>query len=198
MYGQYPVAATSAASPARSRRRFLTQRVFEELTTQVPSEVSALPTSPGEKGSKPAPFLPIFPRKANDSPEASSEFEVETHISDSSELPSSASVVAAMQLEMSGSPTIMSEIQRLQRENLALRSENAELKKKPSATECTALTDCSPAACTQNLRCGAPLRYLVVASPVGRDTSNFELSFDSADAADLRRCRKASVHFNTV
>merc|ERR1719379_2365645 len=118
----------------------------------------------------------MFPRKVNDGPEAGVESEVETHVSDNSELPSSASAVAAQQLELSGSSSIMSEIQRLQQENLALRSENAELRRHPGA-----------GTNEQHLRFGAPLRYLLVASPAGRNAGSFEFSFDPAEAANLRR-----------
>lgn len=176
-----PVAASSAASPVR-RRRFLTQRDFQELKVQAQcsSEVGPQRTPIGGtmavKGFIPAPLLPVYPRKVNDIPEAGAESEVETHVSDCSELPSSASAAAAQQLELSGSSSIMSEIQRLQQENLALRSENDELRRKPQATE----------GWGQNLRCGAPLRYLVVSSPAGRSTGHLELGFDPADAANLR------------
>jgi len=173
----------------------MTERAFQELKMQAPcsSEGTVPPTSPvgivAGAGSTPTPLLPIYSRKGNDNPEAGSEFDVETHISDSSELPSSASAVAARQLESSGSSSIMSEIKRLQQENLALRSENAVLKRSPPAADCNPLTYSNVPTCGQKLRCGAPLRYLVVNSPVGMPTGNFEFSFDSADAADLRRCR---------
>eukprot|EP00746_Dinoflagellata_sp_MGD_P160960 gnl/MRDRNA2_/MRDRNA2_87946_c0_seq1.p1 gnl/MRDRNA2_/MRDRNA2_87946_c0~~gnl/MRDRNA2_/MRDRNA2_87946_c0_seq1.p1 ORF type:complete len:184 (+),score=33.76 gnl/MRDRNA2_/MRDRNA2_87946_c0_seq1:112-663(+) len=183
MHGQY------VASPARNRRRFLTQRDFQEMKApaQCPSEGGPLPSSPGghmrEKGANPAPFLPICPRKVQDIPETGLNDEVETHISDGSELPSSASAVAAMQLEQSGSSTFISEIQRLQQENLALRSENAELKRKPQSPE-------DAAGSGQSLRFGAPLRYVIV-SPAGRDPGNFDFSFSASDVAELRRCRSS-------
>jgi hypothetical protein len=130
------------------------------------------------------------PRKGHESPETGLNDEVETHISDNSELPSSASAVLASQMESSGSSIMMSEIQRLQQENLALRSENEELKKKPQDPEEVAMMDSSPAAIKHSLRFGAPLRY-VIASPAGRETSNVKFSFDAADIADLRRCKSS-------
>jgi len=123
-----------------------------------------------------APSLPVHSRKVNEGAEVGVESEVETNVSDNSELPSSASAVAAQQLELSGSSSIMSEIQRLLQENVALRSENAELRRNPQVTR------------EQNLRFGAPLKYLVVGSPAGASTKRFEFGFDTADAANLRRC----------
>jgi len=180
-----------------------------------------------------------------------------------------------VQLEHGGSPntqacniSILSEVQRLRQENIALRSENAELRGSPpqipqplappqnvmpmvaaGSTECGLLANnvSSPlaaAACQQNfqplvsspaaacqqsfqplappqmpmvatgptecgllvnaglangvnvptavgqqdLRFGAPLRYVVVASPVGAQTGHFEFGFDASDAQHIWRC----------
>merc|ERR1719313_768759 len=53
-----------------------------------------------------------------------------------------------------------------------------------SPTECghMAYGMSSPDACQQDLRFGAPLRYVVVASPVGMHAGNFEFGFDASDA----------------
>lgn len=179
------------------------------------SEVGPLPACSGvsasDKLSVSASSAVFSSRKASkyghDSQEIGIESEVETQVSDGSELPSSASAVAAMQLELTGSSnttndignvSILSEVQRLRQENQALRSENAELRRSPPQTPMATIppTECgslaygngSPAACQQNLRFGAPLRYLVVSSPMGMNPGHFEFGFDSNDAQNQWRC----------
>jgi hypothetical protein len=158
------------------------------------------------------------------------ESEVETQISDCSEMPSSASAVATVQFQQAGhaNETILSEVERLRQENIALRSENAELRWKPAQAPMIAAVPptesgilsygirpsqpapaplpppslvapstieyghishgSSPTACQQHLRFGAPLRYVVVASPVGMQTGNFEFGFDASDAQRVWHC----------
>lgn len=161
----------------------------------------------------------------HDSPDVGMESEVETQISDGSELPSSASAVAAVQFQqpVTSNDSILSEVQRLRQENLALRSENAELRGNPTQSpmismppECGMLAYAvspsqsvaaappvhlaqppadsghaaharSPMACQEHLRFGAPLQYVVVASPVG-NAGNFEFGFNASDAQHIWRC----------
>lgn len=189
-------ASSSLTHGSQPRRRFLTQREFQQLksATECALEVGSLPTCSGAMSPEDKPSLSSASKTCHDSPEVGIESEVETQISDGSELPSSASAVAAVQLELAGSPnvSILSEVQRLRQENLALRSENAELRGSPPQTPmATALpAECgllaygisSPTACQQNLRFGAPLRYMVVASPIGTHTQHFEFGFDASDS----------------
>lgn len=181
------------------------------MAKEASPEVSSLPacsvgTSADVSQTTSGTMLPPSPSKASkschDSLELGIESEVETQVSDSSELPSSASAVAAPQLDLTGSSnatnvSILSEVQRLRQENQALRSENAELRRSPAPTpmatvpptEYGSLT-CgisSPATCQQNMRFGAPLRYMVVASPHGVNAGSFELGFDSADSQSVWR-----------
>lgn len=59
-----------------------------------------------------------------------------------------------------------------------------------AAPHLTPLTECGQLAydssisteCQQNLRFGGPLRYVVVASPMGMQTGQFEFGFDACDA----------------
>lgn len=218
-------AASSASTPViqgPSRRRFLTVREFQQLTktNQAPSEVGPLLACSGgipagDKAfvcSTSGAMVSSSPSKASkschDNPELGIESEVETQVSDSSELPSSASAVAAMQLELTGSSnttnvSILSEVQRLRQENQALRSENAELRRSPPPTPMASTpmaavpAECGPVtygmnnlpASQQNLRFGAPLRYVVAASPMGVHPGQFEFAFDSTDTQNLWQCR---------
>merc|ERR1712224_162358 len=101
--------------------------------------------------------------------------------------------------------SILSEVERLRQENQALRSENAELRGSPPSqipsvppqipmvaahsTECGFLANgISPNGCQQDLRFGAPLRYMVIASPVGMQTGHVEVGFDASDAQNYWRC----------
>lgn len=124
-----------------------------------------------------------------DNLEGGAESEVETHVSDSSELPSSASAVAAM-LEASGASdrSILSEIQRLRQENSALRLENAALRSEtsedsPELLSTTAALVCGTPA-SRHLRFGAPLRY-TVAGRMGESPHKSNFEFGLSDLADL-------------
>lgn len=223
-----------AGSPAGSqhRRKFLTQREFQQLqiSAKCPSEVGPLPASSRGVFSGDKPSVSFASKPYHDSPDGGMESEVETQISDCSELPSSASAVATVQFQHAGhaNEMILSEVERLRQENLALRSENAELRSIPAQPPMLAAVPptqsgilsyaispsqaapaplpppslvsptgidyghlahgSSPTACQQHLRFGAPLRYVVVASPVGMHTGNFEVGFDASDVQRVWHC----------
>merc|ERR1719252_504497 len=122
------MAGAALPEAAPRRRRFLTQREFRELKESRSSGADLPSSSIAATSSDAAPKTPV--RKLSpENLEGGGESEVETHVSDGSELPSSASAVAAM-LEASSSTdrSIMCEIQRLRQENSALRLENAVLR----------------------------------------------------------------------
>eukprot|EP00746_Dinoflagellata_sp_MGD_P164352 gnl/MRDRNA2_/MRDRNA2_92936_c0_seq1.p1 gnl/MRDRNA2_/MRDRNA2_92936_c0~~gnl/MRDRNA2_/MRDRNA2_92936_c0_seq1.p1 ORF type:complete len:234 (+),score=44.03 gnl/MRDRNA2_/MRDRNA2_92936_c0_seq1:70-771(+) len=228
-----PPTMTCAGTPTGSqqRRKFLTQREFQELqmAAKSPSEVGPLPMSSHGILTGDKPSVSSASKTQHDSPDGGLESEIETQISESSELPSSASAVAAVQFQhaVTTNDSILSEVERLRQENLALRSENAELRGNPAQAqmmtmpqECGVRTGIvtyavspsqsgaaappvnvaqslvdtghmghagSPTACQEHLRFGAPLQYVVVASPVG-NSGSFEFGFNASDAQQIWRC----------
>lgn len=189
------------------QRRFLTQREYRERLAGSPvAAVStfaswpvtheSLPVAPTDEKNSPLPATPVALKtptrklSAADTAEASGESEVETHVSDSSELPSSASAVAA-RLEASGSTdhNIISEIQRLRQENSVLRAENAVLRNSPGEESTEVLSTTAVLVCgipaAKHIRFGAPLRYMV-APRIGDPSDSFELFFDAADTAKIK------------
>lgn len=141
---------------------------------------------------------------------------VQTPVSDAdvvSEVLTSVSALAAAP-EVAGRPDkgVLSELQRLRRENMALAAENAVLRDTQTKTSvpgssrltlpCGALHssstcehNCSSGVSSPSLRLGPPLRY-IVCSPMGTTADrNFEFGFeDAAGAAELQRSyRKAAT-----